>query len=450
MSKTPPTPPPPEGRIGYIVKGFPRLSEAFISNEIALLERFDLGLHLFVLKQEQPTQKHAVIEQMRTPITYLPAMTALTATPLLQWLWDNVPQFLSSHVTLLGLRPRAYGNTLVAALAMSMRYRSRRWGAPKKTFFKEFLQAGAIALEVLRSGTIRHLHAHFAHGSATIAMMASQLSGVPFSFTAHAKDIYVPKLNPRDLLPRKLRCARFVVTCTDTNNAYLQQLCLDGAPIHTVYHGLDTALFAPAAREYDPEHIPLILAVGRFVAKKGFPYLVQACHLLHQQGEIFRCRIIGEPDEQTEIIQAMIRDLGLTEVISLHPAVPHEALHQIYQEAAIFALPCQIVDNGDRDGIPNVLAEAMAMELPVVSTSVTGIPELVDHGVDGLLVPQRDAAALAAALATFLHQPALRQQFGKAARDKVCRIFDARKNTVALRQLFATCLETSGMSPQGQ
>lgn len=440
----------PAGQIAYIVKGFPRLSEVFITNEIALLERLGVPLRLFVLKYEKTAQHHAVVRQMQTPITSLPAMTSLTATPFLRWLGENFPHFWQSHLQLFCLQPRRYLQTLRTALGMSLRYRSHRWGALKKTLLKEFLQAGAIAVEVLRSNTIRHIHAHFAHGSTTIAMLVSQLSGVPFSFTAHAKDIYLPALNPGDLLPRKLRNARFVVTCTGANSTYLQQICADGAAIHTVYHGLDTKLFAPASRENDPYHVPLILSVGRFVAKKGFPYLVQACHLLKQRGQLFRCRIIGEADEQTDLIKTMIADLHLEDTVSLYPAMPHEALRQMYQEATVFALPCQIVDNGDRDGIPNVLAEAMAMELPVVATCVSGIPELVDHGVDGLLVTPRDATALATALETLLQAPALRQQLGKAARAKVCDIFDARKNTLTLQQLFMACLDTSDMAPQGQ
>lgn len=448
MGPTAVMPPTPDGEIGYILKGYPRLSETFILNEIRLLERLGLRLHLFVLKQASHQTNHAMVREITASVTYQPEVTSLTDSNLVHWLWVNLPTFLRNHVRLWRLRPTAYFRTLLAALSMSVRYRSRRFAAPKKVFLKEFLQAGAIALEVLQSGRIRHLHAHFAHGATTIAMFVSQLTGIPFSFTAHAKDIYQRKLNPGDLLPRKLRRAAFVVTCTEANKTHLTGRCQQEAPIHTVYHGLDTAFFRPSAREYEPDKVPLILAVGRLVEKKGFRYLVQACRVLKDRGHVFRCQIIGETDTESTIVTQLISDLQLTDVVSVHPAVPHETLRDIYQQSTIFALPCQIVDDGDRDGIPNVLVEAMAMELPVVSTLVTGIPELIESGVDGLLVPQKDATTLAEALALLLEHPALRQQFGKAAREKVCMRFDAQHNTVALQTLFMSCLRQAPASHQ--
>jgi len=373
-------------------------------------------------------------------VTYLPEVTSLTDRNFGRWLWVNLPKFFCSHVRLWRLRPQAYLQTLLAALSMSVRYRARVFGTPEKVFLKEFLQAGAIALHVLQSGRIRHLHAHFAHGATTIAMFVSQLCALPFSFTAHAKDIYQQKLNPGDLLPTKMHRAAFVVTCTAANKAHLTALCPQNVAIHTVYHGLDTAFFTPSVRSYGSNQVPVILAVGRLVAKKGFAYLVQACRHLKDQGYTFRCQIVGEADEQADTITQLIHDLQLVDTVSLHPAVPHEELRHIYQHSTIFALPCQLVDDGDRDGIPNVLVEAMAMELPVVSTIVTGIPELIEPGVSGLLVPQKDAATLAEALAMLLKSPMLRQQLGKAARAKVCICFEARRNTVALHTLFISCL----------
>lgn len=419
--------------IGYILKGYPRLSEVFITNEIHLLEQTGVKLRIFSIKQEAEPQSHAVVGQIRAQVTYLPRVLSLTKNKFLFWLRDTLPKFARTHLALFKQKPSAYLSTFAHMLAMCFRYRSGAVWQPKKVFFKEFLQAGFIAREVLESQSIRHLHAHFCHGSANIAMFASRLADVPFSFTAHAKDIYQDKLNPRDLLPVKIHRAKFVATCTAANKAHLESISLNGTPIHAIYHGLDTALFTPAPQR---NGTPMILAVGRLVEKKGFEYLVRACGLLKEEGFSFQCRIVGEEGEQSARIKKLIDDLELENFVSLHGPVTHHELREIYREATLFALPCQIAKDGDRDGIPNVLAEAMASGLPVISTNVSGIPELVADRVDGLLIPPKDATALAGALAELLRDVDLRQRLGAAAREKICRIFDAKQNTLALKDLL--------------
>jgi glycosyltransferase involved in cell wall biosynthesis len=239
----------------------------------------------------------------------------------------------------------------------------------------------------------------------------------------------------------KLEKAEFVATCTGANQRYLEQFNHTRTPIHTIYHGLDTHAFSA---EHSPARAlrpPMILAVGRLVEKKGFSYLVQACRQLRDRGFEFQCLIVGEPDEQTTAIKQMLKDLKLEDCVALHDAVDQAELREIYAAATVFALPCQIVSNGDRDGIPNVLVEAMAMELPVVTTHVSGIPELVDDRVNGLLIPERDASALARALAELLSNPSLRRQLGEAARAKVRRSFDSTQTTIALKTLFNARLQ---------
>jgi glycosyltransferase involved in cell wall biosynthesis len=324
---------------------------------------------------------------------------------------------------------------------MSFTYRATFWSTPRKIYIQEFIQAGYIARKVLESRCIGHLHGHFCHGSTTITMFVSHLTGIPFSFTAHAKDIYLQKLNPSDLLSRKIRRAQFVVTCTEANSRYLKSVCPEVSSIHTIYHGLDTSIFTPAAHGPDNNTVPLILSVGRFVEKKGFSYLVHACRILKDKGYSFQCRLLGEPDDQTDLIKQLLRELQLEDTVFLDDPVTQEELTDIYSECTIFALPCQILDNGDRDGIPNVLVEAMAMEIPVVSTDISGIPELIEHRADGLLVPQKDASALAGALEELLSEPGLRRRLGTNGRAKVRRLFDNRTTTVSLRDLFASCLE---------
>lgn len=418
-----------ESEIGYILKGFARTSETFITNEIHLLEKLGLKLSIFSLIKLEGQKQHAVVDAIQASVTYLPPLSSLTEESLWQWLNNNFGHFSVTHSTLFKSRPFAYLQTLLFALKLSLKHR-------EKQFIKEFLQAGFIAQKALASGRIRHLHAHFAHTSTTVAMLASQLSGLPFSFTAHAKDIYLSALNPGDLLNLKLRRAKFIATCTKANEQHLRAVEPHSAPIYTIYHGLDTKQFAPL--EKAPSSTPIVLSVGRFVEKKGYRYLVEACRILKQQRLKFECHIVGGGD--TEPTKALIQQSQLEDTVIIHSAVTQEELRQIYKSATVFALACQIIESGDRDGIPNVLAEAMAMELPVVSTDISGIPEIVDHRVDGLLVPQKNAVALAEVIAELLHDPALQRRLGQAAREKICRIFDAQVTVKELYQLLQDCL----------
>lgn len=429
------------GEIGYILKSYPRTSETFIANEIYLLEQLGLKLRLFSMLDLADPQRHAVVEATRAPIHYLPQLSSLSEVPFRTWLRLNAPKFSASHWSLFKARPFAYVQTLLTATRRALKHHKGSWRQPETSFFKEFLQAGYIAQQVLALGTIRHLHAHFCHTSTTVAMFASQLCGVPFSFTAHAKDIYVQALNPGDLLPTKLRQAKFAVTCTQANQAHLKALSVTETPIYTVYHGLDTRQFVPRPATTDEAAMPIVLTVGRVVEKKGFPTLIEACRLLKERGVRFQCQFISGAGVREQEIQALIHKLDLDDTVRMQPAVTQETLRQIYQQATLFALPCQIAENNDRDGIPNVLVEAMAAGLPVVSTNISGIPELIEPGVSGLLVPQKDAPALAAAIATLLAAPELRRRLGQAARAKVCCLFDAEANVRTLHQLFSECLE---------
>jgi len=426
------------GEVGYIVKGFPRLSETFIANEIHLLESLGLTLRLYSIVRGDEGRAHGVIARIRAPVTYLPPVTSLSGTSFPLWLSRNLPLFVVGHVRLAVRRPRAYFSTLAASLAMSWRYR-RGPLAPRKVFFKEFLQAGEIALQVLEAGTVQHLHGHYCHGAATVTWFAARLTGLPFSFTAHAKDIYKADLNPSDLLERKMRAARFVVTCTAANRAHLARVCPDHEALHIVYHGLDTDFFAPLPPPA-PGSVPVILAVGRLVEKKGFEYLVAACAQLRAAGLPLRCFIVGPPGSHSAQIATLIGKLGLEDVVSVHGGVTQEVLRELYRRATLFVLPCLKLEDGDQDGIPNVLAEAMAMGLPVVSTRIYGIPELIEHGTDGVLVPERDSTALAGALRSLLMSPALRQRLAEAGRRKICAQFDSRRTTRRLYQLLADSL----------
>jgi len=433
--------------IAYILKGFPRLSETFIANEIHLLESLGIRLRIYSVKAGELDKVHQVVGKIRAPVVYLPEAGPVSERSLWDWLAENLPRFAAAHRALLAQRPLAYLRTLALAVGMSLRYRGGALRPLRKVFIKEFVQAGAIAADVLATPAVRHLHGHFCHGATTIAWFVAGMTGLAFSFTAHAKDIYQKKLNPGDLLARKMRAARFVATCTGANARHLCELGAGRDTVRTIYHGLDVDQFRPPARSRS-DALPLVLSVGRFVEKKGFQYFVEACARLAASGAAFRALIVGEHGEDYERIARMVAEHGLEGRLALHGPVSQEELRRIYEEAAVFALPCQTMEDGDRDGIPNVLAEAMAMGVPVVSTPISGVPELIDAGRDGLLVPARDGRALAEAIRRLLDSPELSRALASSARAKICERFDSRKTTRALHSLFLDALRETPGAPQ--
>jgi glycosyltransferase involved in cell wall biosynthesis len=274
------------------------------------------------------------------------------------------------------------------------------------------------------------------------------MTGIPYSFTAHAKDLY---LTEPEILRDKMREAEFVLTCTAYNRNYLEKLGGDLTRVHLIYHGLDLARFTREAHEQvvplaaytEGGRVPLLLSVGRLVEKKGFDTLVRACALLRDRGLRFRCLVYGE-GPQREALETLIRELALENVVELPGSILQDDLIEIYRQAAVFALPCQVLENGDRDGLPNVIVEAMSMEIPVVSTEVSGVPELVEHGVNGFLVPPRAPEPLAAHLEMLLRDAALRRRFAQAGRQRVLAEFSLEHNT---RRVLALFQQTLGLRP---
>ncbi len=234
--------------------------------------------------------------------------------------------------------------------------------------------------------------------------------------------------------------ASFVATCTSYNLAHLSTL-VNGEVKHKIkciYHGLDTTAY-PAVAEISSEKLRLV-AVGQLKEKKGFQYLLQACRQLKDQGYDFECTIIGEGPLHA-VLDEQIQALDLKGMVSLCGALPHQEVIRKYQQAAIFVLPAVLGADGDRDGIPNVILEALAMELPVVSTAHSGIPEVIQDGVNGLLVPPTDVSALAQAIARLIEAPSLRSRFGSKGRQVVVEKFDLAHNVGLLLNEFQKAVE---------
>lgn len=398
--------------VGYVLPIFPQLSETFIANEILLLERLGVPIRVYSCSKPTAVVPHRCVRLIQAPVHYVPESPAESL------------QLLHANRTIYRLEPSRYRRTARYVLARSFREGTDTW--------RRFLQAAYIASEIRRDG-VRHLHACFASMAAQVAMLANMLTGVPYSFSGHAKDIYTTSGSD---LRDKIRRAEFVVTCTRANQKHLQDL-VDSGERHKIslsYHGVDVAKFHPREQVRSTEH-PLILSVGRLVEKKGFADLLRACAVLRGKGYPIRCFIVGEGPERS-LLERMARSLGLKNVVTLPGACSQEELLEIYRQATVFVLPCRTLRNGDRDGIPNVLLEAMAVGLPVVSSAISGIPELIQSGQNGLLVKECDGDALLSAVELLLQNAELRERLAENARTTVVRNFDSRTTVGRLASCF--------------
>ncbi|MCP4673741.1 MAG: glycosyltransferase family 4 protein, partial [Desulfobacula sp.] len=372
-----------------ILKGYPRISETFISNEILLLESLGFNIHIISMRHPRESFSHASIKQIKAQVDYLPSS-------IMENIWP-----LGFHNLMLALKkPMAYFKALKKA--------GTRWARTRKSAtIKHLLQAGYLVHKFLPGRNIVHFQAHFAHSPTSVALFSSMLSGVPFSFFAHAKDIYTS--HPAQL-KEKIDMAKFVVTCTKYNKKYLSDLARNTmTPLFCVYHGINLDYFSPKLNNISYTTPYKLLTVARMTQKKGLATIYQALAVLKARGLEFKHTLIGQGDDKERVIE-LIEKLGLKNETKLCGTLTHEDVIGYYAGSDLFVLGCQIADNGDRDGIPNVMAESMAMNLPVVATNVSGLPEFLEDRVSGMMVPQKDSMALANAMETILKDEKLRKK----------------------------------------
>lgn len=390
-------------RVGYVVKRYPRYSETFIVAEIAAHEAAGLEIEVFSLLPPNDTHFQDGISRVRAPVRYVPSQ-GMKATDL----WTA---FEVASATLPG-----FWSELEAAR-----------GEDALVVY----EAAQLAVEVRRR-EIQHLHAHFATMAASVTRLASRFAKVPYTFTAHAKDIYQQNVRPDDLR-RKLEEAAAVVTVSDYNRDFLTQTYGPAAArVHCIYNGLDLEQFRYQSPDARP---PRIAAVGRLVEKKGFADLVAACAILRERGLTFVCDIVGTGPLEGALHELVLQH-GLQEQVQLLGPRPRNAVIEHISGAAVFAAPCVVASDGDRDGMPTVLLEAMALGTPCVATEVTGIPELLRPGGAGFVIPEHSPAELAMALERLLTDPGLRVRLATQARRRVETEFDARRTARRLRALF--------------
>jgi glycosyltransferase involved in cell wall biosynthesis len=398
-----------------VLKGYPRLSETFIAQELLGLEKAGFDLTLISMRRPTDKKRHPVHDEIKARVVYLP-----------EYLHEEPLRVLKGLATSFG-KP-GFG-------ALMRRFFKDLPRDISRNRFRRLGQAMVLAHEWPDQG--QWLHAHFIHTPASVTEYTSLLTGVPWTCSAHAKDIWT---SPDWELTEKLASARWAVTCTRNGYEHMRTLTPRKDAVHLSYHGLDLARFGHFAGERsgqngsDPDKPVFLLSVGRAVEKKGYDTLLRALALLPDDLN-WRFEHIGGGDVLPKL-KALAGELGLFDRITWKGALAQEEVLDHYRRADLFALACRIAANGDRDGLPNVLVEASSQSLPCISTSVSGVPELLVDGENGLLVGPDDPNALAAALETAIRDPALRRRLGDAAEARVRGHFDYHASIGQLSQLF--------------
>ena len=390
-----------------------------------LLRELGLDVYIFSMLPPHSGPIHRQVQQMMPYVHYSPfLLSGKLILAQLYYVFHSPVKYVSAFARAIW---QTYREPLVL-LRMLILF-------PKSVYFARQVQALKVD----------HIHAHFVWINGIAAQIASDLTGITFSLHPHAFDLFT---RDQESVRRQLELASRVVTVSEYHRSYIARLCPRWSPaeIKVVHYGLDPTEFEPGQSRAEDPTVRLV-SVGRLEEKKGFEYLIDACALLADRGYSFRCTIIGKGSLRDQL-QARIDRHQLQNHVLLLGARDQAAVQDLYRHSDIFVLPCVIAASGDRDGMPNVLLEAMALQLPVVTTSVTGIPELVHDGENGLLVPERNAQALAHGIERLINDPALRLTFGQRGRETVLAGFDIHQTAAQLAQVLQETLILHKVSRQ--
>lgn len=408
-------------RMAYFIWHFPKLSETFIQREVEALKRS--GVHLEVLSESSKD------------LSYLDAQARTLMTDTLYLRPFSMKRVVRYATSFFLRHPLRLMNLFLYVLF----HKHSRLKTPRddiNVFGLAIYLAG-----ILREKHVNHLHSPWAIKTAFVCLVAARLLRIPYTVQARAQDIH--RKDSLYGLSEKLDYADRVITNTRYNQHVLQNLMQkpNWGKIQVIYDGLNPEQFRPKPKVPDISQGITFLSVARLIEKKGLDYLLQACKILDERGHTFRCEIIGGTEEPLGMnyyirLKILWHKLGLQHCVSFKGDLPFSEILPKYQQAHIFILPSVITSNGDRDITPNVLLEAMAMKLPVISTPITGIPEIVEDGVSGLLVPPREALALAEAMIRLLEDGELRTRLGEHGRARVEDRFDIRKNIRQYREIY--------------
>ncbi len=404
-------------KVAYLMSRFPKISETFILYEMLELERLGIQIEVFPLIREHEAVSHPEARAMVERMHWHPPYSRAIFTAQLYWLRQSPFAYLRAwwHAIRGNIRVPKF---LLRALLI----------VPQAAFYACRMQ----------SLDIDHMHAHWATHPTLAAYVIRMLTGIPYSFTAHAHDIYAE----RPMLETKIQHAAFAVTISDYNRQFLQQLYGQVAAdkIVVIHCGIDPDVFQPRALEAFHTHTHThdrftMLCVGRLEAQKGHPYLIDACARLKRAGLRFCCQLVGEGKDRRHI-ESQIKHLGLEEDVILLGQQPRLRVHELLDQTDLVILPSVATPNGRQEGIPVALMEALAMGKPCISTAISGIPELIEDGHTGLLVTERDAQALANAVQRLHDAPTWGKQLAQAGREKVLEAFNLHTTTKTLYDLL--------------
>ena len=422
------------GPVIYLVRSWPRLSQTFILDELLALERRGVEVALFSLVPSGETIVQSRVAAVRAPVRYL-------AEPL-----PPLRRRIAGQLRVARHSPRRYLRTWWYARSrpsLSAGYST----CSTRRCFGHAVQVTAAVLDMRRAGRPpSHIHAHFAHDPALVALLVHRLTGLSYSLTAHARDLYQI---PVTSLAARTADATAVVTCCAVNAEYIATTvpAQQRAPVHVLHHGLELDRFVPSpspARSTPP----VLLSVGRMVAKKGFDVLFEALARLKRDGILFELRLYGDGPLRAELA-AQCTGLGIEENVRMLGECSQEQVRDALAQADLFVLTPRVTPDGDRDGIPNVLVEAMACGLPVVTTSAGGVTELVRHGINGLVSRPNDVEGIASHLRELLNNPRLGQDLAAAARRTVEADYDVNTAAAELERLFSHAAAAPGVAPVG-
>ncbi|WP_127126226.1 glycosyltransferase [Georgenia sp. SYP-B2076] len=399
----------------YVTRSWPRLSQTFIVNEVLALERLGVDLEIFAMAASGETVRQPQVDEVRAPVICLgPAPAA------------------GDHRFLAAREPERFAAAARFARAnpdLASGYAT----ATTSECFEHAVRIAARALRAAEAGVpVAHLHAHFAHDPALVAHLVHRLTGLPYSLTAHARDLY--QIPPRSLRVRA-DGATSVLTCCRANLDFLggRLGAATASRVRLIHHGVDLRRFAPGPPR-PARAVVRVLSVGRLVEKKGFPDLLRACAGIAADRS-FTLTVLGDGPMRTAL-ERLRDELGLRDVVAFAGEHDSDAVALAMRDADLFALTPFVTADGDRDGLPNVVVEALASGLPVVATAAGGVGEAVRHGHNGLLAQPRDVAAIGANLAALVDDPALRRELGARARVTVEESFDVDRAARELVEVF--------------
>jgi colanic acid/amylovoran biosynthesis glycosyltransferase len=389
---------------------FPKLTETFILYEMLLVEEMALNIEIYPLKKERPKVIHPESQTLVERTNYVPFISL---------------GVISSNLRYLMRKPKAY----LGALRTSLRatWGSRRYFIGVVAYFPKVVHIAALMAEA----DIQHVHVHFVGHPTAAAFIIHRLTGIPYSFTAHGGDLH----RDQHMLCEKVDEAAFIVSISDYNRNLIADHCGDHscAKVHVIHCGVNLERFRPGSK--DPNKTFSIICVGSLQEVKGQIYLIEACRLLRDRGVDFELHLVGEGEDR-EKLEEIVRGYHLEQYILFCGSMPHAQLVKVLQQMDLMTLPSVLDKLGRREGIPVALMEGMAMGLPVVSSRLSGIPELVLDGETGYLVEPRDTEGIADAIEKLYRDPELRSRFGNAGRQRIIDEFELHKNVEKLIDLF--------------